>query len=121
MTGIIGLLGVFMLITFFRDLTYIAVLLGMGGIFWALININSYPMVVEMTTENKIGAYTGLYYLFSALAAITGPPLLGFIIDFVGYGSLFIISVSFLLLAFITMIFVRKGESRKTIINTEKL
>lgn len=78
-------------------------------------------MVVEMTTENKIGAYTGLYYLFSALAAITGPPLLGFIIDYVGYGSLFIISVSFLLLAFITMMFVKKGESKKTMTNAEGL
>jgi predicted MFS family arabinose efflux permease len=121
MTGIIGLLCVFMLITFFRNITYISILLGLGGIFWALININSYPMVVEMTTENKIGAYTGLYYLFSALAAITGPPLLGLVIDYVGYGSLFIISVSFLLLAFITMIFVKKGESKKTTTNDEKL
>lgn len=120
-TGIIGLLVVFMLITFFKNPIYIAVLLGVGGIFWALININSYPMVVEMTSENKIGAYTGLYYFFSSLAAITGPPLLGFIIDFVGYGSLFIISVSFLLLALITMMFVRKGESTKPAVQGEKL
>lgn len=115
MTGITGLLVVFMLITFFRNTTYIAVLLGIGGIFWSLININSYPMVVEMTSDNKIGAYTGLYYFFSSLAAITGPPLLGFIIDFVGYGSLFIISISFLLLALVTMMFVKKGESTKLI------
>lgn len=121
MTGIVGLLMVFVLITFFRNTLYIGILLGLGGVFWALININSYPMVVEMTTENKIGAYTGLYYFFSALAAITGPPLLGFIIDFVGYGSLFIISVSFLLLAFITMMFVKKGESKKAVINGKEL
>jgi len=119
MAGIVGLIAVFMLITFFKDTTYIAILLGIGGIFWALININSYPMVVEMTTENKIGAYTGLYYFFSSLAAISGPPLLGFIIDFVGYGALFIISVSFLLLALLTMMFVRKGESKKTMIQAE--
>lgn len=114
MTGIIGLLVVFALITFFKNITYIAILMGIGGLFWALININSFPMVVEMTTENKIGAYTGLYYFFSSLAAITVPPLLGFIIDYVGYGSLFLASVSFLLLAFITMMFVKKGESEKT-------
>jgi MFS family permease len=110
-----------MLITFFRSTTYIAILLGVGGIFWALININSYPMVVEMTSENKIGAYTGLYYFFSSLAAITGPPLLGFIIDYVGYGSLFLISVSFLLMALITMTFVKKGESEKTVIQEKQL
>lgn len=118
MTGIVGLLIVFSLITFFKNIIYIAVLMGVGGIFWALININSFPMVVEMTTENKIGAYTGLYYFFSSLAAITGPPLLGFIIDNVGYGSMFIVSVSFLLLAYITMMFVKKGESKKEVINT---
>jgi MFS family permease len=50
------------------------------------------------------------------LAAITGPPLLGFIIDYIGYGSLFLISVCFLLLALVTMMFVKKGES-KNIIN----
>lgn len=121
MTGIIGLIVVFMLITFFRNTTYLAVLLGIGGIFWALININSYPMVVEMTTDNKIGAYTGLYYFFSSMAAIAGPPLLGFIIDYIGYGSLFFISVSFLFLAFITMMFVKKGESKKPSISTKEL
>ncbi|HYE12675.1 MAG TPA: MFS transporter [Patescibacteria group bacterium] len=119
MTGITGLLIVFILITFFRNTTYIAILLGMGGIFWALININSYPMVVEMTTESKIGAYTGLYYFFSSLAAITGPPLLGFIIDYAGYGSLFLISVFFLLLALVTMMFVKKGESKDGINQAE--
>lgn len=121
MTGISGMLVIFMLITFFKNTIYLAVLLAIGGIFWALININSYPMVVEMTSENKIGAYTGLYYFFSSLAAIIGPPLLGFIIDFVGYGSLFLISVSFLLLALITMMFVKKGESKKAVINSEEL
>jgi MFS family permease len=119
MTGITGLLVVFILITFFRNTTYIAILLGIGGIFWALININSYPMVVEMTTESKIGAYTGLYYFFSSLAAITGPPLLGFIIDYIGYGSLFLISVCFLLLALVTMMFVKKGESKNIINHAE--
>jgi maltose/moltooligosaccharide transporter len=115
MIGLTGMLVIFMAMTFLKNPTYIGVVLGIGGIFWALININSYPMVVEMTSDDKIGAYTGLYYFFSSLAAITGPPLLGFIIDFVGYGSLFIISVTFLLLAFITMMFVRQGESKKAV------
>ena len=43
-----------------------------AGIAWSLININSLPMVVDMTEASRIGTYTGLYYLFSTLAAITG-------------------------------------------------
>lgn len=113
MTGIAGLSIIFLLVTFFKSTLILGILLAIGGIFWALININSYPMVVELATESKIGAYTGLYYFFSSLAAIAGPPFLGLIVDFVGYGALFIISICFLLLAFITMMFVRKGESQK--------
>lgn len=115
MTGLVGLSVVFLLITFFKSTLILGVLLGIGGLFWSLVNINSYPMVVEMTTESKIGAYTGLYYFFSSMAAIAGPPFLGLVVDFVGYGALFIISICFLLLAFITMMFVRKGESQKTV------
>jgi hypothetical protein len=47
------------------------------GIAWALININSLPMVVDMTDDVHIGPYTGLYYLFSTLAAIIGPTMYG--------------------------------------------
>jgi MFS family permease len=121
MAGIIGLSVVFLLITFFKSILILGILLALGGIFWSLININSYPMVVEMAAESKIGAYTGLYYFFSSLAAIIGPPFMGLIVDFAGYGSLFIISISFLLLAFITIMFVRRGESQKIAESTLEL
>jgi MFS family permease len=63
-----------------------------------------------MTTENKIGAYTGLYYLFSSMSAIIGPPLFGKLIDIVGYGVLFILALCFFLMAFICITYVKKGE-----------
>lgn len=47
----------------------IGLILMVIGIGWALININSLPMVVDMTDSSRIGTYTGLYYLFS-----TGQP-----------------------------------------------
>ena len=53
-------------------LTMAGVLLIFGGISWALVNINSLPMVVELTTA-WLGTFTGLYYLFSTLSAIVGP------------------------------------------------
>ncbi|HOY89112.1 MAG TPA: MFS transporter, partial [Bacillota bacterium] len=71
-----------------------------AGIGWALINIHSFPMVVDMTTSAKTGAYTGLYYFFSALAAILAPPLFGLVRDIVGsMVPLFPFSAVFFLLA----------------------
>ncbi len=108
--GLVGLMLVFAAILFSKDITIIRGLMLIGGIFWAFVNINSYPMVVEMTTDNKIGAYTGLYYLFSSMSAILGPPLFGKLIDLVGYGVLFILALCFFLLAFICITYVKKGE-----------
>lgn len=64
--------------------------MAIGGFFWALVNINSYPMVVAMTSEEKIGTYTGLYYFSSSLAAILGPLFLGGVIDLTSFKSMFI-------------------------------
>ncbi|MBE0451587.1 MAG: MFS transporter [Clostridia bacterium] len=72
-----------------------------GGFFWALININSYPMVVERTTESKIGTYTGLYYFASSLAAISGPLFIGAFVDIIGFKSMFIITAVSYFIAFL--------------------
>ena len=79
-----------------------------GGFFWALININSYPLVVEMTTEEHIGTYTGLYYFSSSLAAITGPLMVGAVVDFMGFGVTFIFTALAYGMAFIFVRQVRK-------------
>ena len=76
-------------------------LMMIGGFFWAMININSYPMVVERTTEEKIGTFTGLYYFSSSLAAITGPLVLGGIIDLTSFVATFIFTAMAYLVAFI--------------------
>ncbi|HAF62475.1 MAG TPA: MFS transporter [Anaerolineaceae bacterium] len=90
----------------------IGVILMIMGIGWALININSLPMVVDMTESSRIGTYTGLYYLFSTLAAILGPTLYGFIIQFSAgkYNLLMLISPIFLLGALISIAGVKRGE-----------
>lgn len=91
----------------------VPVLLALAGAFWALININSYPMVVDMATRSKTGAYTGLYYLFSSLAAITGPPIFGVLKDILGMRTLFPFSVLFAVVAFVFMMGVRRGDPVK--------
>ena len=84
------------------------------GIAWATINVNSYPMVVEMGSGADIGKYTGLYYTFSMAAQIATPILSGFIIDKTsfGYNVLFPYAVIFSAASFITMIFVRHGDCK---------
>ena len=110
--GITILFLVFVTMNFTMGMnTYIIyVLLAVGGISWALININSYPMVVEMTTSKGIGKYTGYYYFFSMTAAILSPVLFGFIKDMLGDSFLFIYSSIAMVLAFFFMMLVKHGE-----------
>ncbi len=93
----------------------IGVILMAAGIAWALININSLPMVVDMTDDLHIGTYTGLYYLFSTLAAIIGPTMYGWIVDFSGgqYNLVMLVSPLFLVFALICMAFVKRGEIKQ--------
>ncbi len=84
-----------------------------AGITWSFININSLPMVVDLTTASRIGTFTGLYYLFSTLAAIVGPNLNGLIVQLSGnnYGMVMVIGPLFLVIALILMLGVKKGEA----------
>ena len=93
-----------------RASVIIPAVLALAGMFWAAININSYPMVVDMAAKSKTGAYTGLYYLFSSLAAITGPPVFGFLRDFFGMKALFPFAVLCSLIALMFMAGVKRGE-----------
>lgn len=83
-----------------------------AGIAWALININSLPMVVDMVDLARVGTFTGLYYLSSTLAAIAGPNINGLIIQFSGnnYNSIMLMAPVFFVCALILMWGVRRGE-----------
>ena len=87
-----------------------------AGLGWAFININSLPMVVDMTDESHIGTFTGLYYLFSTLAAILGPTMYGWIVTLSGnmYSLIMMVSPFFMICAFVCMLFVKRGEAKTT-------
>ena len=82
------------------------------GIGWAAINVNSYPMVVEMSKSGDIGKYTGTYYTFSMAAQVFTPILSGFLLEHISYRTLFPYAVVFSCLAFCTMLMVKHGDSR---------
>ncbi len=87
------------------------VLLGIG---WALINVNSYPMMVEMSSKGNIGKYTGLYYTSSMLAQSFTPILMGAIIAFIPsitLKHLFLYSTVMAILAFITIFFFKENKN----------
>ncbi len=82
------------------------------GIGWAAINVNSYPMIVEMSKGCDIGKFTGTYYTFSMTAQIFTPILSGFLLENVSYKTLFPYALVFSVLAFITMLQVHHGDAR---------
>ncbi len=91
----------------------ISLLLMPAGIAWAMINVNSLPMVVDLTTAARLGTYTGLYYLFSTFSAIVGPNLNGLLVQLSGnrYNTIMLFSPIFLVIALILMLGVKRGEA----------
>ncbi len=99
----------------------IGLILMAAGAAWALINVNSLPMVVDMTTNQLVGTYTGLYYMFSTLAAIAGPVINGFVVYLAGsnYGLVMAVGPIFMFLALLMMMGVRRGEAQGKLVIKE--
>ncbi len=86
-------------------------LFALAGIGWATINVNSYPMVVELSRGSNVGKYTGFYYTASMSAQVVTPILSGVFLD-LNFRSLFPYATVFVALAFVTMLFVRHGDAK---------
>lgn len=114
-TGL-AIFGVLLVIAFFvPNYWVIAGLLAIGGMAWALVNINSLPMIVDIApTAVLLGTYTGLYYLASQTAAVFGPILNGVVIDVMGrrFDMIFFVTPFFFVLAILCMLGVTRGEAR---------
>ena len=115
------LAGVVMLATAFAAASFIKegvnpivmyMLFSLAGIGWATINVNSFPMVVELAKNGDVGKYTGFYYTASMTAQIVTPILSGFLIDKIGWHVFFPYAAIFAGCAFITMFFVKHGDSK---------
>ena len=90
------------------------VMFALAGVAWATINVNSFPMVVEMCSGADIGKYTGFYYTASMSAQIATPMLSGFLMDKMGMTVLFPYAAIFVALAFVTMGLVKHGDAKVT-------
>jgi MFS family permease len=133
--GLVLLVAAYFMAYFYTSYHWsVNIVLALTGIGWAAINVNSYPMVVEMARGSDIGKYTGYYYTFSMSAQILTPILSGAMFEVVasiarnslvnytgdialrasqiGYSVLFPYALLFSIAAFITMRLVRHGDSR---------
>ncbi|MBQ7909450.1 MAG: MFS transporter [Clostridia bacterium] len=85
----------------------------LAGIGWASINVNSFPMVVELARGGDVGKYTGYYYTASMAAQIVAPILSGLLYDLIGMRNVFFLfGAAFVVFSFITMFFVKHGDSK---------
>ena len=87
------------------------IMFAVAGAAWATINVNSFPMVVELCTSADVGKYTGFYYTASMAAQTVTPMLSGFLMDKMGLTVLFPYAAVFVILSFITMFFVKHGDT----------
>jgi MFS family permease len=84
-----------------------------AGIGFAAINVNSYPMVVDLASGNDIGKFTGYYYTASMAAQILTPIVSGALMDILPLRLqvLFPYAFVFTVLSFVTMLFVKHGDN----------
>ena len=113
--GVVMLTAAFAIAAFMRagsPVLLMNVLFALAGIGWATINVNSFPMVVELCSGGDIGKFTGYYYTASMAAQVITPIFSGFLMDQLGMVVLFPYAAVFAGLAFVTMFFVKHGDSK---------
>ena len=116
--GLLALLPIFLFSYFFvKGLISFIIILVLVGFFWSWINVNSLPLVYDHGDEKRIGAYTGLYYFFSQIAAVLGPVMGGLLVEKMNsnYSVLFIFGSVFMFLAFLSMLKVKDRAHEKNL------
>ena len=97
---------------------YLFIIWGVKGFGMSLVHVNSYPMVVELCTSKKIGAYTGYYYASSMAAQTVTPVALGSMLLVLGHSDAWkflpIYAVTCLAISFAIFAFVKNVKTRKT-------
>ena len=88
------------------------IIFALVGVAWASINVNSYPMVVEISKSADVGQFTGYYYTFSMAAQIVTPILSGYLMQYVGYGILAPYAALMVAASLLTISLSRHGDSK---------
>jgi MFS family permease len=115
LSGIVMLASAFFIGNFINSTSLELVMypiFALAGIGWATINVNSFPMVVELARGSEVGKYTGYYYTASMAAQIVAPIISGALYDIFTMRSVFFaFGTVFVVLSFVTMLFVKRGDA----------
>lgn len=86
------------------------------GFGMSLVHVNSFPMVVELCPNSKIGRFTGYYYAASMAAQTITPIALGSLLMVEGFGweYLPVYALACAILSAVVFIFVKNVKSTKT-------
>lgn len=107
--GLVILPVIFLILPWVTSLALLKMFLFAGGIAWALINVQAYPLVADLGGTTKIGFFTGMYYLFSMASSVVAPAVLGLTMDLFGHPALFYTAAATFVIAFLLL---RKGMRR---------
>ncbi|MDO4542989.1 MAG: MFS transporter [Clostridia bacterium] len=115
LSGVVMLAASFFVASFLREGSspmLMNCMFALAGIGWATINVNSFPMVVELSRGGNVGKYTGFYYTASMAAQVATPIISGMFMDNLGMTTLFPYATILVAGAFVTMLFVKHGDSK---------
>ena len=82
------------------------------GFAQAAVTVNTFPMVWEISRFGNVGKYTGFYYTCSMAAQVVTPIVSGYLLQYVGYDTLFPYAAVFIALAIIPISLAKHGDSR---------
>ncbi|HEX6988421.1 MAG TPA: MFS transporter [Bacillota bacterium] len=110
--GAAGILATFVLMMAVGDAGTARYVFLFGGICWALIIINAYPVLLELSPRAQAGTYTGLWNVVIALAGLISPPLYGAVVDWFGFDAFFWPGIAFLVLGLGSILALGSGRLR---------
>jgi MFS family permease len=113
--GLLAFAAALVVVWLSPSIPVVIAMLALGGLGWALVNINCFPMILDTSTSDELmGTYSGLYFVASTLAGTIGPILNGWIIDLTGrdYSVIFIVCPAFFVLSFLCLLGVDRGEAK---------
>lgn len=98
--------------TFQTSLNWVLILIfSISGIGWALVSVNTYPMVVELANKANVGKYTGYYYTSSMIAQSVTPVFMGTLMDLLGLRLFFPYAFTFTFVALVVFSFVKTKKN----------
>ena len=77
-----------------------------------VVNVNTFPMVVELSSAKDVGKYTGYYYMATMSAQAITPYIGGLFMDHLSNRSLFAYSAVCVIISIVLMALVKHGDSK---------